>query len=329
MILRRWAVGKVLGVLLAAVLAAGCTLQAKVETPRTVQYEAFGDNPGDLRMRLHVPTGLAEGAPLVVALHHCFQRAENFADEAGWIDYADKLGFALLIPEQRPVNDVNYCFNWFNAWDQGQEGDEPRSIKAMIDTTIRQWHLDPRRVFITGHSAGGSMALVMIAAYPDMFAGAGVFSSMPVGAATLFLTAPLAMAGSGTDDPKALAADVTDGNPHHGPWPPVSVWQGQDDAVVAPSNGDRVRDQWRALSGLDQLPPRSESVGPFTRDYWTDRTGRRMVEFVRLTGVGHAVPIDSAAGCGHPPQAFGDLVADVGVCSTAELLAFWGLLPRG
>lgn len=319
---------KVVGVLLAAALVAGCTLQADVETPRAVQYAGFGDNPGGLRMWLHVPPGLEPGAPLVVALHHCFQRAENFAGEVGWIDYADRLGFALLIPEQQPLNDVNYCFNWFNAWDQGKEGDEPRSIKAMIDTTVRQWQLDPRRIFITGHSAGGSMALVMLAAYPELFAGAGVFSSMPVGASSVFLTAPLAMAGSGTDDPEALAAEVSNGNSHKGPWPKLSVWQGQDDTLVAPSNGTRVRDQWRALSGLAQMPPRSEPLGPFTRSYWTDGAGRRLVEFVPLAGVGHSVPIDSAKGCGHPPEAFGDLVADVGVCSTEELLKFWGLEPR-
>lgn len=48
--------------------------------PGLADIEAFGSNPGALRMRLYVPGGLDAGAPLVVVLHGCTQTAQGFAD---------------------------------------------------------------------------------------------------------------------------------------------------------------------------------------------------------------------------------------------------------
>jgi hypothetical protein len=43
----------------------------------------LGENPGDLRMYVHRPSGFREGLPLVVALHGCTQSATDFDDETG------------------------------------------------------------------------------------------------------------------------------------------------------------------------------------------------------------------------------------------------------
>lgn len=62
--------------------------------------DGFGPNPGALRMLYYVPAGLSDGAPLVVALHGGNQSATDYAVGAGWINLADRFGFALLCPEQ-------------------------------------------------------------------------------------------------------------------------------------------------------------------------------------------------------------------------------------
>lgn len=312
--------------LLLSASIAGCALQLPVHAERATEFEDFGDNPAGLTMLAYVPRALKPGAPLVVALHHCFQKAEQYGDEVGWISLAERHGFAVLMPQQSIFNDPNYCFQWFNAWQQDAEGSEPVSIHSMIVAMLKAYGLDRRRIFVTGHSAGGSMALILMASYPDLIAGGGVFGSLPVGQASVVLTAPVAMAGIGSSDPRTLARRIQEESNWRGPWPPLSVWQGLDDPMVAPSNGPRVRDQWRALMGLDRAEPRTDQLGPFTRETWYDTNGRPLLQYVALQDVGHSVPVDARAGCGRRSTGTTDLVSDVGVCSSLELLRFWGVV---
>jgi feruloyl esterase len=68
---------------------------------RMTETARFGADPGSLRMLSYVPEGLPPGAPLVVVLHGCTQRAEAHAAAAGWLTLADRYGFAVIAPEQR------------------------------------------------------------------------------------------------------------------------------------------------------------------------------------------------------------------------------------
>ena len=49
----------------------------------------------------------------------------------------------------------------------------------MIDTMIGRHSLDRSRVFIAGFSAGGAMTAVMLAAYPELFAGGAIVAGVP------------------------------------------------------------------------------------------------------------------------------------------------------
>src|SRR5471032_986879 len=129
----------------------------------------FAPNPGNLRMFRYLPgasaragatnqEALKAGAPLVVVLHGCGQTASGYDLGAGWCQLADQLGFAVLAPEQKAVNNPNTCFNWFNPEDITRGQGEAASIAAMIQTLIETHRLDGGRVFITGLSAGGAMA---------------------------------------------------------------------------------------------------------------------------------------------------------------------------
>ena len=69
----------------------------------------------------------------------------------------------LLLPEQQRSNNPNGCFNWFEPEDTRRGGGEAASIQAMIEKMVRENGIDPRRVFITGLSAGGAMTSVMLA----------------------------------------------------------------------------------------------------------------------------------------------------------------------
>jgi poly(hydroxyalkanoate) depolymerase family esterase len=144
-----------------------------------VQVSDFGSNPGNLKMFKYIPDNLKTPAALVVVLHGCKQDSPRFAEKAGWMQVADKLGVALAIPGQKQENNQNNCFNWFNTEDIRREKGEALSIKQIVDKIKSDHNIDSKRVFVTGLSAGGAMTSVMLAAYPDVFAGGGVVAGLP------------------------------------------------------------------------------------------------------------------------------------------------------
>ena len=82
-------------------------------TTRLQELTAFGANPGNLRMFVHVPVRLPGMPGLVVALHGCTQTAADYDHGTGWSTLADRLGFVVVYPQQQPLNNAKNCFSWF------------------------------------------------------------------------------------------------------------------------------------------------------------------------------------------------------------------------
>ena len=139
---------------------------------------------GNLRTLAYVPANLPRRAPLVVVLHGCTQTAAAYDHGTGWWALADRHGFALLYPEQKPVNHPYCCFDWYEPHDQVRDRGEAQSIRQMIPHMLAKHRLDPARVYITGLSAGGAMASVMLATYPELFAGGAILAGLPYGSAS-------------------------------------------------------------------------------------------------------------------------------------------------
>src|ERR1700704_2497084 len=149
-----------------------------------VETGHFGTNPGALRMFAFVPEHLQRAPALVVVLHGCGQTAAGYDLGAGWSTLAKRYGFALLMPEQQPANNANGCFNWFNPEDTARDRGEAGSIRQMIARMAGDHKINRRRIFVTGLSAGGAMTTVMLATYPEVFAGGAVIAGLPYGVAT-------------------------------------------------------------------------------------------------------------------------------------------------
>ncbi len=141
-----------------------------------VETTGFGSNPGALRMFSVVPDSPPAAPALVVVLHGCGQSAAGYDLGAGWSMLAKHYGFALLMPQQQSSNNGNGCFNWFNPEDTARDSGEAFSIRQMIARMVGDVGIDPRRIFVTGLSAGGAMALVMLATYPEVFAGGAIIA---------------------------------------------------------------------------------------------------------------------------------------------------------
>lgn len=293
---------------------------------RLTDLAAFGTNPGFLQARVHFPPGLPTGAPLVVVLHGCSQTAAEYDQGAGWSTIADRYGFALLFAQQRRYNNPNLCFNWFSPEDSRRDSGEARSIFEMIDTVVGMRDLDRTRIFVTGLSAGGAMAMVMLAVYPEVFAGGAIIAGLPFGVATTPRQAFDRMRGHGGPAAADLGRIVEQASPHAGPWPMLSIWHGTADNTVSASNSAAILEQWRTLHGLGAAPTRSEVVDGHARRVWCDTEGCERIEAFTIRGMGHGTPLDTGlGGCGQR----GDYMLDVRVSSTKRIAGFWGLVPAG
>jgi poly(3-hydroxybutyrate) depolymerase len=201
---------------------------------------------------------------------------------------------------------------------------EAESIRQMTEHAIARYGVDRRRVFVTGLSAGGAMASVMLATYPETYAAGAIVAGLPYGCAGSVQEAFEAMFSDKNYSARALGDKVRQASSHSGPWPAVTVWHGTADAIVKPSNADHIVRQWSDVHGLSPEPSQSEMIGSHARRVWRDAQGRPAVEAYVIAGMPHAVPLDlngSAAEVG----AVGPFFLDVGVSSTLMSARAWGL----
>lgn len=293
---------------------------------RLSDLAAFGSNPGALRGRFYLPPSLPASAALVVVLHGCTQDAAGYDHGSGWSRLADEQGFALLYPEQQRGNNPNLCFNWFSASDTQRDAGEALSIRQMLAAMVAEHAIDPARIFVTGLSAGGAMVSVMLATYPEVFAGGAIIAGLPYGTAASVPEAFDRMRAHGGPPAAALGALVTAASRHKGPWPTISVWHGDSDATVSHANSALIVAQWRPIHGVAREPTAVEHVDGHLRRVWRDADGRDAIEEYRIAGIGHGTPLrtSGADACG----AAGPYMLEAGISSTHRIADFWGLVTK-
>lgn len=289
------------------------------------EVRGFGFNPGALRMLTYAPESLAPNAALVVVLHGCTQRAGPHARAAGWLALADRLGFAVLAPEQDSANNPNRCFNWFEPGDIARGSGEAASIHAMVQHMVRSHALDPARVFVTGLSAGGAMTSVLLAAYPEIFAAGAVVAGLPFGLAGNVQEAFAAMHGATRLGGRDLGDLVVRAAPAPPRRPRLAIWHGLADGTVASGNAHALAAQWAAVHGLAEQPDEVRGRPGWTRSVWRGSDGEALIEMNLLTNLGHGTPL--AADGDDPLGEVAPFMLEAGVSSSLEIAHFWGLAP--
>ena len=137
------------------------------------------------RYKLYIPPGhVGRKLPLVVMLHGCTQDPDAFAIGTGMNERACEQGFFVLYPAQSQDANPSRCWNWFKHNHQRRDSGEPALLAAMTQAVISRYGIDPHRVYVAGLSAGGAMAAILAAAYPEIYAAVGVHSGLPHGAAS-------------------------------------------------------------------------------------------------------------------------------------------------
>jgi poly(hydroxyalkanoate) depolymerase family esterase len=289
-----------------------------------VETAEFGSNPGGLRMFSFVPGDLQEPRALVVVLHGCGQTAAGYDLGAGWSTLAKRYGFALLMPGQQQSNNANGCFNWFNPEDTARGGGEARSIRQMIGRMVRDHKIDNRRIFVTGLSAGGAMTSVMLATYPEVFAGGAVIAGLPYGVATNVREALNGMFQSASRPAAELGDLVRKASNHKGPWPKISVWHGSADRTVNPANANEIVKQWLDLHQLPPAPMLESTVDGYPRQVWWNADGETTVESYTITDMAHGTPLGIADN-DERYGAQGAFLIEAGISSSYHIANFFGL----
>ena len=237
----------------------------------------------DLSYMLYVPTrSSVYEQSLLLMLHGCTQNPDDFALGTQMNSIADEFNLIVAYPLQPQTANSSGCWNWIDARHQKRGSGEPAMLAALAENLRREFGISANRVFAAGLSAGGAMVEILASTYPQQFTAVGVHSGLPHGAATSLRNAFGAMKGSIKIEPR-YSADMTGGSRR-------IVFHGTGDAIVHPSNGERIVNQsLRHSSNLSEIASSIKINGrDVTRTIWEDENGTAIVEHWLVKGAGHA-----------------------------------------
>jgi polyhydroxybutyrate depolymerase len=130
----------------------------------------------------YVPSRLPKGSPLLLVMHGSGENAAQIRVDTGYgfERVADQRGFAVVYPNARSF-DWNDCSKVGDFSIDGREADDVGFLVALIDKLAREMYVDRHRVYATGVSSGGGMAIRLAIETPSKFrAIAAVSANVPV-----------------------------------------------------------------------------------------------------------------------------------------------------
>jgi len=271
-------------VVLLAFLAAAAPAWAGTLAPGDFRFEL--PSAGRTRSYLvHVPPQADSGPlPVVVSLHGGGGNAQQHRRSSGMDAAADRDGYIAVYPNGTGRYDER-LLTW-NAgsccgYAQAQNVDDVGFISALLDDLARRAAIDPRRIYISGHSNGGMMAHRLGAALPERIAAIASVAGahMPVFGHGRAL--PVLQIHS-VDDPRAL---YQGGQGPRFPFTDIRVLHPAVDAMLS---------AWVRHDGCDPIAREREfreSGGHTARllVYGNCRDGAE-VALWKLTGAGHGWP---------------------------------------
>jgi poly(hydroxyalkanoate) depolymerase family esterase len=267
----------------------------------------FSNAAGSRTYKLFVPSrSQGQRLPLVVMLHGCTQSPDDFAAGTRMNFQAEEQNCFVVYPEQPSGANHAKCWNWFRTGDQQRGGGEPSLIAGITHQIMRDYAIDPKRVYVAGLSAGGAAAAVMGATYADLYAAVGIHSGLACGAASDLPSAFVAMRQGGRSE------SIAEGKP---PVPTI-VFHGDRDTTVHPNNGERIIEQSAKASSptTKVLRGRVPHGHAYSRTILANRDGPAISEHWTIHGAGHAWSGGSPAGSYTDPQ---------GPDATREMLRFF------
>jgi polyhydroxybutyrate depolymerase len=189
-------------------------------------------------------------------------------------------GFAYLAGQGRAV--LVYPAGYDESWNAGQgccdgagatHSDDVAFVEAVVADAVAHLGVDSRRVYLVGYSNGGKMALRMLDADPEAFAGVAVYAATPLVPVGHGPPVPILVAG-GTADPRT-------------PWagPPVLQNGALAPSVTGAAAILRRRDRTELDGEVTDI-----ADGRVRITTWRGESARQVVRLVAYRGRGHAWP---------------------------------------
>lgn len=147
-----------LRVLLALTLLLACVTTASAKDDIT--KELITSNGKQRAYYLYVPSTVKAPAPLIIMLHGSNRTGVTLVEK--WKDYAKKEAIILAGPDATNLR----------GWASPQDG--PDFLRDLVEELKTKHPVNPRRVYLFGHSAGAIFALHMSLMESQYFAAAAV-----------------------------------------------------------------------------------------------------------------------------------------------------------
>lgn len=264
------------------------------------------NHAGTRAYRLYIPSGYkGEALPLVVMLHGCTQNPDDFAGGTGMNAVAEENNCFVVYPAQTKSANGSNCWNWFQPGDQRRDQGEPSILADITREISRTYKVDTSRIYVAGLSAGGAMAVVLAANYPDLYAAVGIHSGLPYAIAH---DVPSAFAAMKRRKSKASMRHAQEA----GPSPlaktvPAIVFHGDRDSTVHPMNGDHALAQCVPAAGdtnarIEVEKCAAASGRGYTKTIIHDAQGKCVAEKWIVHGAGHAWSGGSSKGSYTDPK---------------------------
>jgi poly(hydroxyalkanoate) depolymerase family esterase len=259
-----------------------------LEIPEGAQFlsRSFACAAGSRNYKLYIPRRPQTGRrALLVMLHGGTQDANDFAAGTRMNALAEEHGFIVAYPSQSKAANASLCWNWFSPENQMRGRGEPAIIAGITSEIVTEYAVDPARVFVAGLSAGGAMAAVMGATYPDLYAAVGVHSGLPYRSAADLPSAFAAMRG---DAGLRGGSRKSRGAGNDSPRVRTIIFHGDADNIVHSSNAANMVEAERAGQSVEHAEARHAAIRAHTRTVTRDKTGAVVVEQWIVHGSGHA-----------------------------------------
>src|SRR6185437_3059440 len=125
----------------------------RVAVPNGAQFltSTFSGQTGSRPYKLYIPSGYrGHAVALVVMLHGCTQSPDDFAVGTRMNEAAEEHTCLVVYPGQTTSANMQKCWNWFSEGHQCRGRGEPALIAGITRHVMRDYAVDPQRVYVAG-----------------------------------------------------------------------------------------------------------------------------------------------------------------------------------